>query len=90
MIPFVLDKDAKRCAIEILELTLAERPKEGGKSKQAKPERDRNEEDKTVHRIATLRRRALPTTRSEDPDMAIAATSGVTSPRKASGTAMTL
>ena len=82
----VLDEDAQRSAVEIVELTMAKRPEESGEAQKAKPEGDWYQDEDPVHRSALLTAR-IATTISDEPDIAMAAISGVTSPRKASGTA---
>jgi len=80
-------------AVEIVELAASERPQEGRKAEAAEREGERNEIDKDVHRAAPPRSRALSAfsvTRTDEPDMASAAISGVTKPATASGTAIRL
>ena len=63
---------------------------EGGKAKEPERQSDRDQIDQHAHLRLRPTRSALPTTRSEDPDMHSAAISGVTNPRTASGTARRL
>src|SRR5690606_1806491 len=74
----VLDEDAQRRAVEIIKLPLAQRPEKGRKADETKSEGNGDQDEQAVHRAAPLSRSALPTTINEDPDMAMAATSGVT------------
>ncbi len=88
----VIDKDAVCRTVEILELAVAHGPEKQDKPGATQKQRDRNKEDQDVH-VACLTRASLselPTTTSELRDMATAATSGVTKPASASGTASTL
>ena len=87
---FVVDQDTQRGAVQIVELLAVQRPEEGGEAGETKSQSDRNEDDKTGHRAAPRSLRALPTTMIEELDMASAATSGVTIPASASGTAKAL
>ena len=86
----VLDQDAQRGAIKIVELAAAQRPEKGPQSKQAKPQRNRDQDQDACHFAAPFNRKALATTMTEEPDMASAAINGVTIPMIAIGTAMTL
>ncbi len=85
---FVIDQDAFCGTVEILVLARAHAPEEGGQSGYAEAKRNWYEPEQGRHlRISLI---ALAVTRSELADMAIAATSGVTKPNTASGTAMQL
>ena len=89
---FVLDRAPGR-TVEIVVLTALQRPQKSGEPEQAEAERKRHEINEYVHQRAPFRaraRKALTVTRSEDPDMEIAATSGVARPAMATGTAMAL
>ena len=77
-------------AFAIVELPIPQRPEEGGEAEQAKEKGNRDQQAKTDHFAAPFKRSALAMTISEDVDMATAATSGVTLPATASGTASTL
>ena len=74
----ILDKDPQRRTIKIIELPAAQRPEESCKSGEAKAEGNRYQDEQAVHRAAPFSRSALPTTIRDEPDMAMAATSGVT------------
>lgn len=88
----VVVEDALGGALQIIILARPQRPEEGAQAQQAKAERDRDQHDQDVHGAAPAdagiawiarggrgarRRRALPTTITEDSDMAAAATRGV-------------
>lgn len=80
-------------AIEIVILAAPERPQKGGKAERAKPDRKRHQIEQDFHQAGSLCRRArkaLSITRSDEPDIAAAAISGVTRPAIASGTASAL
>ena len=81
-------------AIEILILSVLERPEKREQTGKAEPERQRHENDEDFHqnlRTATERaRNAFSMTRIEEPDIAAAAISGVTMPLIAIGTASIL
>ena len=86
-----------RSAVGIVVLAVAQCPQEGREGEQAQKKRDRYENQQAVHQralckrgVPALSRSALPITSSEDDDIATAATSGVTSPEMASGTATRL
>ena len=59
-------------------------------SEQAKPQRNRDQDQDACHFAAPFNRKALATTMTEEPDMASAAINGVTIPMIAIGTAMRL
>ena len=86
----VVEQDAPRRAVEILELAGIERPKKGNESAEAERERDGNEEKEAAHVRLRAKRKALPMTMSEELDIASAASKGVTSPIIARGTASPL
>jgi len=81
-------------AIEILILSILERPEKREEAGKAEAQCQRHENDEDFHqdlRTATERARsAFTMTRIEEPDIAAAAISGVTMPLIASGTASTL
>src|SRR5260221_11372761 len=83
--PVVVVEDALGGAIEVVELARAQRPEEGQQADQAEAERQRDEKEKDAHRRDPPKRSALPITSSEEPDMAMAAISGLTGPALASG-----
>src|SRR5262249_30072568 len=78
-------------AVEVVVLPAVERPQEGRKPEQAKRKRHRHQIDQDFHqpisRADGLARSAFAVTRSEEPDMASAATSGEAKPRIARGRA---
>ena len=82
------------CAIEIVVLAVLEAPKKRSKAKRAKRNCKRNEINQNLHQTVSLfcrrARNALIITNSEEPDIATAAISGVTSPAMAMGTASKL
>jgi hypothetical protein len=107
----ILEEDPLGRAIEIVVLSVAERPEKRAKAYQAKPQSNRYEKKKVDHHVPSTagrakgspsadcacrrdetprKRIALATTINDDSDIAIAATSGVTKPLTASGTAMAL
>ncbi len=87
----VVEQNPVRRAVEIVELTVFQRPEEGDQAEQAKPDRDGDQIQQAGHgRALRPTRSALPTTAIDEPDMAIAATSGVTWPAMASGTVTAL
>lgn len=88
----VVVEDALGGALQIIILARPQRPQEGAQAQQAKAECDRDKHDQDVHGAAPAdagtaciarggcgarRRSALPTTITEDSDMAAAATRGV-------------
>ncbi len=85
-----VDKDAQRSAVHVVILTIAHGPEKCGKSRQAEAERNRDKYEQPSHLAAFRKRSAFPTTIIDDPDIARAATSGVTCPMIASGTAIAL
>src|SRR5262245_49396202 len=84
----VIHDGAPGGAVEVIVLAALERPQKAGEAKQAEGERHGHEEDQDFHGHLALS--AFAVTNTEDPDMAIAATSGVASPTMAIGTAMKL
>src|SRR4051812_40367270 len=90
----VIGDGAPGRAVEILVLTILERPEKREQTGETEPERQRHENDEDFHqdlRTATERARsAFTMTRIEEPDIAAAAISGVTIPLIATGTASTL
>lgn len=87
---FVVEKNAAGGAIEIVELPGTKCPEEGDEPDKAECESDRDEQQQAIHDLLRARRNALPTTASDEPDIASAAKSGVTNPSIASGTATRL
>lgn len=86
----IIEQDALGRAVEVFELIAPHRPEEGDKAEPAEAERNRDQDRERRHRAARASRSELPTTTSELIDMASAATSGVTNPATASGTATRL
>src|SRR3954469_11000112 len=81
-------------AIEILVLSVLERPEKREETGETEPERERHENDEDFHQdlrtAAERARSAFTMTRIDEPDIAAAAISGVTIPAMASGTASAL
>jgi hypothetical protein len=88
----VFEQDAMGDAVEIVELSRSQGPEEGGEAEQAEKQRRRDQVQDDVHDYTRdrLRRSAFKVTTSDDDDMAMAATSGVTRPSTASGTVTAL
>jgi hypothetical protein len=107
----ILEENTLGRPIEIVVLSVAERPEKRAKADQAKPHSNRHEKKKVDHHVLSTTGRAkssrgavcacrrgetprnlmaLATTINDDRDIAIAATSGVTKPQTASGTAIAL
>lgn len=86
----VVEQDAVRGAVEILELAAFERPQESAQADKPEEKGDRDQNDDDVHARILESRKALPVTRSDELDIATAAISGVTSPIIASGTVTAL
>src|SRR5690606_2527435 len=86
---FVLDQDTFGGPADILILAAPERPDEGAQGEGAEGQGDRGEDEDDVHRPLPTRR-ALRLTASDEPDMARAATNGLTRPAMAAGAAMRL
>ncbi len=86
----VIQQDANGRAVEVVILARTQRPEKHAKAAETKEKRDRNENSKTVHRADVRKRRALAITIIDDPDIAKAATNGVTCPAIANGTATIL
>ena len=79
-------------ALRIVVLTVPDGPPEGGQAGQGEQERERREQQDDGHRRPPVRfiRNALRVTTSDEPDMATAATSGLTRPKIAAGAATTV
>lgn len=86
----VIDENADGGAIEIVILAGLQRPEEEGEAAKSEQQRAGDEDGEAVHLVAPRSLSALATTMIEEPDMARAAISGVTTPAMASGTAMML
>lgn len=86
----IVVQDAQSRAVEILELPRPGSPEERRQAEQPKPQRNRHQNRQDRHFAAPRSRSALATTTSDDPDIASAAISGVTSPAIARGTASRL
>lgn len=74
----IIDQYSQRRTIEILELPRSRRPEKRGQASESKAKSDGEEKDEARHFAAPRRRSALATTISDEPDMASAATNGVT------------
>jgi hypothetical protein len=77
-------------AFEILILAGSQAPKKRREAGRAHQNGGGGEKDQDVHGRIVCTRKALSVTRSDDPDMAAAAISGVNKPAAASGAARTL
>lgn len=79
-------------ADRVVVLMVPDRPDAGEQGDEAQGDRSRTEKEKDVHgaSLTPFIRRAFSVTTSEEADMAIAATSGLTSPRIATGAATRL
>ncbi len=88
-------------AVQIIVLPRPERPEKGGKTQKTEKKSRWDEKSQSLHHAVSFieegrpcppraRRKAFSVTTIEDPDMAAAAISGVTSPAMASGTASRL
>ncbi len=86
----VIQQDANGGAVEVVILARTQGPEKYAKPAEPQKERDRNEKGKTVHCADVRKRRALAITMIDDPDIAKAATNGVTCPEIANGTATIL
>lgn len=86
----LIDEDPQRRSVKVVKLSGTHGPEERRKPRKAKRKRNGDQDENAVHRATRFRRRALATTSSDDPDMAAAATSGVTRPVIAKGTASAL
>ena len=90
----VIGDGAPRRAFEVVILPVLQRPEKSEQADQPEPQRQRHQKDQHFHQdllSATLRARsALSMTRIEEPDIAAAAISGVTTPLIAIGTARKL
>ncbi len=87
---FLLDQYPFRCPVQVFELPGLQGPQECRQAQQAKKQGGKHQIDKDAHGLIHFSRRALTVTSREDDDMATAASSGVTIPAMASGTAATL
>lgn len=75
----VIEQDTVRRSVQVIELAAFQRPKEGGEANEAEAKGDRNQVDEDIHEAEPrLSRSAFSMTSSDDDDIAIAATSGVT------------
>lgn len=87
----LVDEDALARTLEILVLVAAYRPQERQERPAPQQQGQWDEVDEAAHGSLPARsRRALPTTVSDDADMASAAAKGVIWPRKAIGSATRL
>lgn len=74
----VIDQYAKGSAIGIVKLAVFDRPKKAYEAQKPETQRNRDEQSQPCHLAAFLRRSALATTTSDEPDIAAAAINGVT------------
>lgn len=88
----VIIENPFRIALRVVVLSRAHRPKERQETQRAQTNRRRGQEKHDVHRrnLPTLGRAAFNKTTIEDPDIARAATKGLTKPNMAAGVATTL
>lgn len=87
----IIEQDSVRSAIEIVVLAARDRPEESGKPASAEQESNRNKNGKSRdHGACAFSLSAFSVTTSDDEAIATAATSGVTRPSAARGTATTL
>lgn len=86
----VINQNPVRGTVHVIILSASHRPKKRQQAEPAHAQRNWYQDQKAGQFAVLNKRRELPTTRSELPDMAMAATSGVTSPASASGTASKL
>jgi hypothetical protein len=90
----IVEQNAERGAVEIVELTGAQGPDEGGKAEKPQEQGRGDQIEERIHSAlhAGLRcsRKAFKITMREEDDIATAAISGVTSPADANGTATIL
>jgi len=92
VVGIIIVQDAFGGTVEVVELPAAQGPQERRQPDQAEQQGRGDQEQQATHglRPSRDRRRALPTTTSDELDMATAAISGVTSPATASGTVIVL
>lgn len=94
LVVFIVEQDALRRAFKIVILAAPERPEKTGETEKSENKRGRHEEDEDIHLASFLppkfSRSELSVTVIEELDIATAATSGVTNPATASGTATAL
>lgn len=86
----VVDQDAVGRPFRILELPIAQCPEKGSEAGKAQSQRNRDQEQQSIHRTVLAKRSELAITTSELADIAAAAISGVSIPESASGTAKIL
>ena len=86
----IIEQDPSTRAIEIVELTRLERPQKGKQAAKTERQRHGNQQEKPSHACLRAIRIALPTTMSDEVDIAIAARSGVAAPAIANGSASAL
>lgn len=85
----IAEERAVLVALKIAVLARSQGPEKRSEAQASEPERDWDERAENGHR-STLRRSAFNTTTIEEPDMAKAATNGVTNPITAMGIATRL
>ena len=90
----VVGDRAPGCSVEIIILAALQRPEEADETGKSKRKGQRDQDDHHFHdEVSSATRRArsaFSITRIDDPDIAAAAISGVTTPLMASGTARKL
>jgi len=91
----VIDQNSLRRTVQIIVLPGPDGPDERGQSDRAENKRCRDQDQQDIHDSVSearcrCRRNAFSVTSNDDDDMATAATSGVTNPAIANGTAMAL
>ena len=85
----VVREHAVRRSVEVVKLAVRDAPPERGADRQGERNGERDQEKEDVH-VKRLSRSAPATTTSDDSDMPIAATAGVTKPSAAAGIATAL
>src|SRR5579871_3779437 len=87
----VVEQDAGGVARRVVVLAAPHRPPKGAEADQCDQQRQRGEDEDDGHlRPAQVMRSAFSITASDEADMAMAATNGLTSPRIATGAATKL
>ncbi len=83
---FIVEQDAVGGAFQILVLAGAERPQEDREAAAAEQQARTEQVKDDVHQVRPCRRKLFASTTSDEPDIAAAASQGVTNPATASGT----
>lgn len=86
----VVEQDAVRRPVQIVELPGLERPQESAQAEEPEKKGEGDQNDDNVHGRTFDNRKALPVTMSDELDIATAAMSGVMKPIIASGTVTAL